>query len=208
MFPESSAPSVNWGLVCVCKSVGGSSQVPRIRRSNNGIRQKIGPSGDCEWTAVSRRLRKARPTNLVSERVRRRQRAEDAGKEERRKTQQIRICRFAICRCLTFQTGDPSWNDKTNEAERWGRKRERKERRERDGNGGTRETGTRGAKEYCEAENSRLRKICDPNWTQTSSWTRRAEPSSKAAKQYPSFREMVQSVREKEGGVAALAAVW
>ena len=71
------------------------------------------------------------------------------------------------------------------------------ERREREARG-----------EYCEAKKQDCKKSVVQNWTQSSSWTRRAEQSSKAAKQYTSFREMVQPVREKEGGVAALAAVW
>ena len=57
-------------------------------------------------------------------------------------------------------------------------------------------------------KNKDCRKSVIQNWTQTSSWTKGEETSSKAAKQYTSFREMVQPVQKIEGGVAALAAVW
>ena len=154
------------------KSVGGSPQVPRIRRRSLKIRQKIDHRGDCGWTAASRRPHWSRPTNLVSEPSRRRPSVEDAGRKEKKQTQlgkRSAVSQSADSRCSrrTIRLGT---RKRTSPRALRG-ERERKERRERDGNGGTRETGTRGAEEYCEAENSRLKKICDPNWTQTSSWT-------------------------------------
>ena len=50
------------------KSVGGSLQVPKNRRSIWKSRQKIDLRGDCKWTTASRRPRRTRPTNLVSKR--------------------------------------------------------------------------------------------------------------------------------------------
>ena len=65
---------------CVVKSVGGSLQVPRIRRAILQSRQEIDLRGDCEWTTASAHSGRVRPTNLVSERLcGRRLSVEDAG---------------------------------------------------------------------------------------------------------------------------------
>ena len=71
------------------------------------------------------------------------------------------------------------------------------ERRERE----ARESTVRRKKRDC-------KKSVVQNWTQSSSWTRRAEASSKADNQCTSLAEMAQPVRKSGSGVAALAAVW
>ena len=129
------------------KSVGGSPQVPRIRRRSLKIRQKIGHRGDCGWTAASRRPRWTRPTDLVSElgqaaskRGRRRKK-----KEENKRSEEISaVLPSADYRCSrrTIRLG----KKKRTSPRALRGERERKERRERDGNGGTRETGARGGK--------------------------------------------------------------
>ena len=71
---------VIWGPCCLWKSIRGSSQVLRNRRSIQKSRQEIDLHDDCEWITVSRRLGRTRTTNLVSKRLcRRRPRVEDAG---------------------------------------------------------------------------------------------------------------------------------
>ena len=84
LFPESSAPSVSWGLVCCVKSVGGNPQVPRICRNIPTSRQRIDPNDNCGRTTVSRRPGRTRPTNLVSEPSRRRPRVGDTGRRTRK----------------------------------------------------------------------------------------------------------------------------
>ena len=65
-----SAPSMSTCRPCLlCKSVGGSLQIPRIRRSILRSQQKIERSDDCKRTIASRRSGRVRPTNLVSKSV-------------------------------------------------------------------------------------------------------------------------------------------
>ena len=52
-------------VVCLCKSVGGSLQVQRIRRSSLKSQQKSAQDDDYRWTTVLRCFGKVPMTNLV-----------------------------------------------------------------------------------------------------------------------------------------------
>ena len=103
MFSVSSAPSVKWGLVC-CVQVrwrkpAGTEDPPKERQDSTEDRSTRRLRVDSGVEASSLDAPDKFGFGARSDGVKERRTQEE---KNERKTQQMRICRFAICRCREF----------------------------------------------------------------------------------------------------------